>query len=360
MKIYLTGAENIGWALDTDIAFAKESLRTFAKISRCAAYSDYIHSVSPNTTYKRFAHHGDRFISVFQGEPKRIFEKDSSGFFDFCKDKICIAQSKQALNELLDYNIKSVRYIPYIADLKNYYYIKDKETLRRKYNLGDQKFIIGSFMRDSLGTDLDSPKLEKGPDIFVEIIKQVCEKIGYDQILVLLGGPRRHWIRKALEKEKIQYMFIGTKIEVDDMNINNLPPYTINELINISDLILISSRSEGGPRGILEAAAAYTPVISSDVGLAGDVLNKSVIYNDTSEAAEMVMCQFYKKEYDPLSKENYENVKNYHSLEYISGLWKDFYGERAKQHSNSKHYTISINDFDRLYAIKQRIIRKIK
>ncbi len=357
MKIYLTGAENIGWALDTDIRLAKEALCTFAMISKCAACSDYIHSVSPNITYKRFAHHGDRFISVFQGEPKRIFEKDSGNFFDFCKDKICVAQSKQAFGELIDYNIKLVRYIPYIADLKNYYYIKSKDTLRKKYDIDDQKFVIGSFMRDSLGSDLNSPKLEKGPDIFVEIIKQVCKKIGYDQILVLLGGPRRHWMRNELEKEKIQYVFIGDITKDDDMNINILPSSTVNELINISDLILISSRSEGGPRGILEAAAAYTPVISTNVGLAGDVLNHNVIYNSTSEAVEMIMRQFYKKEYSSLCKENYENVKKNHSLEYVGGLWKKFYAERAKQSFNSKRYTISINDFDRLYAIKQRIIK---
>lgn len=357
MKIYLTGAENIGWALDTDARLANQALRTFSQMSKCAANSDYVHSVSPNTTYIRFRHHGDRFISVFQGEPKRIFEKEKGGFSDFCKDKICVAQSKQAYEQLSDYKINQVRYIPYIADLSNFYYIKDKNALKRKYGINNQKFVIGSFMRDSLGDDLGSPKLEKGPDIFVQIIKRVCEMVGYNQILVLLGGPRRHWIRSEFEREGIPYLYIGNLVETDDIEINILPSYIVNELLNISDLVIISSRSEGGPRGILEAGATRTPIISTDVGIAKDVLNKSVIYENISDAVEMTIRQIYDKEYNALCEENYNNVKKNHSLEYVSTLWREFYDEQEKKHVNSKRYKISINDFDRLYTIKQRFIK---
>lgn len=354
MKIYLTGAENIGWALDTDIKFAEQALKTFASINKRVAFSDYIHSVSPNTTFNRFAHYGDRFISVFQGEPKRFFEKDENGFLDFCIDKTCVAQSRQAVSELKKYNIEQVKYIPYIADLHNFHPIKDKNLLRQKYGIDKKKFVIGNFMRDSLGADLSSPKLEKGPDVFIKIVKQVCEKIGYDQLLVLLGGPRRHWIRNELKKEGIYYIFIGNLTLDDDMKINILPPHIVNELINISDLVIISSRSEGGPRGILETSAAGVPIISTDVGLARDVLSNDVIYNNISDAVEMVIKQFCVGAYNDLCKENYEKIKKNHSLEYISPLWKKFYEEQERKHMGKKRYAVSINDFNLLYAIKHR------
>lgn len=357
MKIYLTGAENIGWALDTDIKLAKLALSRFASIRKCAANCDYVHSVSPNTTFERFAHHGERFISVFQGEPKRIFEKDNGSFYDFCKNKICVAQSKQAFEELKNYNIAQVKYIPYIADLSNFYYIADKISLRQKYNIESRKFVIGSFMRDSLGSNLHSPKTEKGADIFVQIVKQVCDKVGYEQILVLLGGPRRHWIRSALKNEGIKYTFIGDITDNDDMHTNILPAFMMNELLNVSDLILVSSRSEGGPRGILEAAATYTPIISTNVGVAGDVLNKRVIYNNISEAVEMLIRQIRNKEYSAFCEENYNIVAQKHSVKYVSALWKDFYFDQYKKHSkNRRHYSISINDYDKLYMIKKWFI----
>lgn len=357
MKIYLTGAENIGWALDTDARLAKQALCAFAEMSKYAAYSDYVHSVSPNTTYIRFGHHGDRFIPVFQGDPKRIFGKEKEDFLEFCKDKVCVAQSKQAYKELNDYKVKQVKYIPYIADLDSFYYIKDKNELKKKYGINNQKFIIGSFMRDSLGCDLNSPKLEKGPDILVQIVKQVCEKVGHDRMLVLLGGPRRHWIRGEFEKEGIPYLYIGNLVATDDIKINILPSCVVNELLNISNLVIISSRSEGGPRGILEAGATLTPIISTDVGIAKDVLSDSAIYDNISDAVEMVIRQMYDGEYSKLCEENYNNVKKNHSLEYVSGLWKEFYAEREKEHINSKRYKISINDFDAFYMLKRRFIK---
>ena len=41
--------------------------------------------------------------------------------------------------------------------------------------MSNNKFIIGSFQRDTLGSDLISPKLEKGPDILAD---KLIEMIG--------------------------------------------------------------------------------------------------------------------------------------------------------------------------------------
>jgi glycosyltransferase involved in cell wall biosynthesis len=57
----------------------------------------------------------------------------------------------------------------------------------------------------------------------------------------------------------------------------------INTLYNILDLYIVSSRLEGGPQAIVECAITKTPIISTDVGVAAEILSKSAIYkNETN------------------------------------------------------------------------------
>ena len=54
---------------------------------------------------------------------------------------------------------------------------------------------------------------------------------------------------------------------------------TLNKLYNVLDLYIVSSRIEGGLQAILEAAVTKTPIISTDVGVASEILNKVSIYD---------------------------------------------------------------------------------
>ena len=46
-----------------------------------------------------------------------------------------------------------------------------------------------------------------------------------------------------------------------------------------SDLYIVASRVEGGPQSIMECSLANVPIISTDVGIASQVLSKESIYN---------------------------------------------------------------------------------
>ena len=74
-----------------------------------------------------------------------------------------------------------------------------KEKAREKMNISSNRYVIGSFQRDTEGHDLKSPKLEKGPDIFVETVKKINKK----NLLVLLSGWRRQYIMRKLKEESI-------------------------------------------------------------------------------------------------------------------------------------------------------------
>ena len=55
--------------------------------------------------------------------------------------------------------------------------VNDKKKLYQRFNLPDNTYLIGSFQRDTEGNSIYNksymPKLEKGPDIFLEVIKSL-------------------------------------------------------------------------------------------------------------------------------------------------------------------------------------------
>ena len=52
----------------------------------------------------------------------------------------------------------------------------------------------------------------------------------------------------------------------------------LNELYNILDLYIVTSRIEGGPQAILECAVSKTPIVSTDVGVASEILDSKSIF----------------------------------------------------------------------------------
>jgi hypothetical protein len=149
----------------------------------------------------------------------------------------------------------------------NFYKIDNKEELRKKWNLENDKYIIGSFQRDTKGkSKCTLPKISKGPDIFVRIVRNMQKN--RDNIIVLLTGRRRNYIMNKLDCARIKYIY-HEMVSVSELN----------ELYNCLDLYIVSSRVEGGPRSIMECGLAKTPIISTDVGIAKSILNEDAIYD---------------------------------------------------------------------------------
>jgi len=173
--------------------------------------------------------------------------------------------SKKTTEDLKKLTNKRINNIPIWINPKIWFYISEKERLREKYKFEKKDFLIGSFQRDTEGVDLTSPKLIKGPDIFVEIIKDLIKK--NKNIKIVLTGKRRQYIIGELKKYKIPYVYF----EMVDIS-------ELNELYNILDLYIVSSRIEGGPQAIVECGITKTPIISTDVGIAPEILSKKSIY----------------------------------------------------------------------------------
>lgn len=173
--------------------------------------------------------------------------------------------SENSKKQLKKYTKKKIISIPFWADSNMWFPISNKTQLKTKLNIPTDKFILGSFQRDTEGSDLVTPKLSKGPDRFIEILKTFRENT---DIFVLLSGTRRNYVINELNKLNIDYKYF-------EMADNEL----LNKLYNCLDLYVVASRVEGGPQAIIECALSKTPIISTDVGVATELLSKKSIFN---------------------------------------------------------------------------------
>ena len=181
--------------------------------------------------------------------------------------------------------------IPYWIDLNKF---PCKE--RKKNNV----LTIGSFQRDTEGSDLKSPKLEKGPDILIDILKGISK---YQNIHVILAGWRRQYVVNRLDELDISYEY-REKCD-DDILVN---------LYHKVDLYLSCGRYEGGPQSILECSSTKTPILSTPVGIAPEILDVGCLCADVDHFIKKIMENVAKDYVDV----NYNNIQKYNIKAIIS------------------------------------------
>jgi len=155
--------------------------------------------------------------------------------------------------------------IPLGVDTKYFkpYKIKDKEKIRESLGIPKDSICIGSFQKDGIGWGIgDDPKLVKGPDIFCKSLEKIALN---NNIFCLLVGPARGYVKNNLLELGIP--FIHKYSDKKYMPEIELPDY-----YNALDLYLVTSRVEGGPLALVEAMACGIPLITTDVGMARDII----------------------------------------------------------------------------------------
>ena len=176
---------------------------------------------------------------------------------------------KKTYDDLIKITKKPIVINNFWINENNYFNINDCDKIisfKNKYSIPLDSYIIGSFQKDTEGKDNMTPKLSKGPDIFLKIIEQI-NTIRKD-IFVILTGWRRNYVMEGLNKLGVRYIFF----ELVDIK-------TVNELYNCLNLYIVSSRVEGGPRSIIECGLAKIPIISTNVGISELILNDNCIYD---------------------------------------------------------------------------------
>ena len=289
-RVHLTSGDEAGWALDEDLRLLRGSLADECSFTPLAP-AEIVHAV----WWQRLLRFSRR---DFRGKHVLCYADNAPFYYvsepDFLKARSLvthwIARSREAVAQFAALGIES-RFAPYTFDPEIFRPLApDDATVRalaEKWRVPADKYVIANFHRDTEGGDLVSPKLQKGPDAFLEIVAQLHGEGA--PVHVLLAGPRRFYLRTQLAQRGVPFTFIGEDTQGrDDYAVNILPRTTLNALYALADLHIISSRWEGGPHSVLESAAARCKVISTPVGIAPDVLAPECLFSDILAACEII------------------------------------------------------------------------
>lgn len=285
--VHFFGGQGIGWALDEDLNRARVAVAGRVRTGSFAS-APIIHSAwwPPLLQVGKEALKGKSVICFADNPP--AFYLTRPGFeAAAARVDLWIARSQEAVRQFGELGLP-VSLAPYTVDPSIFHPLSPDERCGIRSNLGfkDDDFVVGNFHRDSLERDLSLPKVQKGPDLFVELVDQARKLI--PNLKVLLAGPRRHWLREELGCRNIPFVFSGKVLEGDDFSVNVLPREELNRLYAALDCVLISSRWEGGPYAALEALFSGRPVISTRVGMSSDLLGEW-LYSTPGEGVELLV-----------------------------------------------------------------------
>lgn len=270
--------DNINWIVDEIakdyIANTRHTIvKNNQKVSWCMSFR-HAHSIE-NVP-------GKKVITVHHLEPGKIpgfshlFQTINSNY-DLCiiPNKITKLEIKKHINIptlVIPYWILTSRMEPKQTEEVNFL---------RKQIKNDDEILIGYFQKDSNGDSLE-PKLSKGPDRFISIVKELKKDFN---IKVLLSGFSRKYIIYNLEKNKIKFKYF--------------PMYkNINALYDILDWYFVTSRVEGGPQAILETSYRNIKILSTDVGIASEVLHEDCICNNENDFIKMFSENIDRREHN--------------------------------------------------------------
>ena len=135
-----------------------------------------------------------------------------------------------------------------------------KAQAREALELPSSAFVVGSFQKDGVGWKEGlEPKLVKGPDVLVAVLERLREQTS--DLFVLLTGPARGYVRHELELHGIPHRYVFARSRSE-----------LARAYHALDVYLVASRQEGGPKGVLESMATGTPLVTTRVGQAQELV----------------------------------------------------------------------------------------
>ncbi len=324
-KVNIYGRENVNWSIDKDIQFLEEVFTGPEYFLTNIFQSNIIIVMNWNKFYDRFY-----LILPWISKIKKIIVWVSNDLRHNAKyvnplvlysDHIICANSTQK-NLLLHHGFfeDKLTILPYWVD-PSVFFPRGEPIEIRQVNK-KRSIYIGSFQRDSLGSDLSQPKWQKGPDILIDFLKIINKFINIE---LIVAGPRRHYLINSLKScGEITYSFCGDISYInnfmDDIIHNNLPDSRVAQLYRELDCYIVTSRSEGGPKAIIECLNSNCLVFSTDVGVARDLLGSDFIFTSADDL-------LYKLKNLETYKENFKIRSEYFRKKYN----KNFYIQTLKE-----------------------------
>ncbi|MEM6884726.1 MAG: glycosyltransferase [Verrucomicrobiota bacterium] len=320
-NIHFCGGEGINWALDHDL---ERTIQASTQHAQAVDINDaeLIHSVwwraaarLPEKVKK-----SRRVIGCFADDPRTVFsDPDVLNIAPYMTAWIC--EYRDSLELVRSWGLPAFL-VPSVVDTERFKPAKDrrekKEAFCRQHGIDLNAYLIGNFHRDSSAENLKIPKRQKGADGFLEILDHLVRR--GNPVHVVLVGPRRHYLRKHLTARNVPFTYVGDVIEGDDRDLNTVSHDVVRDLMYALDLYLVTSRWEGAPNAVLETAATRTPVLSSRVGQAPDILTRRQIYNDLIEALQLIEADIKSQVLQEDVKISYEHIHKHNTFEAVAPL----------------------------------------
>lgn len=304
MKIYCNTGKK-GWSTYYDAFFLKQHLKDFQFILKSTMKppedkNAIILFTDPGAwclMAKDYSRHKNVIVCWWHGDSstqnigvqRRI--PVAKKFINQCK--FVIVSCDQGYKSVIKLGVKRDKIIKIPLGVEmSIFQIRNKSSLRKKYSIPQDSFVVGSFQRDT--DKRGGPKWIKGPDVIAESLNLAKNSI--KNLFVLLSGPRRSYIVKKLQSYDISIKHI----EIEDF-------VSMPEIYNCLDCYLIGSRVEGGPKAIMESLSCGVPVVSTKCGMAEDVINDSNGYLcniDDIESLSDSLINVSKKKYNDLVLRN--------------------------------------------------------
>jgi glycosyltransferase involved in cell wall biosynthesis len=325
--VFLTGGDGLGWALDEELRLAALSMGDSVELTDLRD-AEIVHSMwwrgllpipHRDLVGKRVFAFPASEIWRFLEAPESVEARRLVGRW--------VARSRKDTSQFASVGIESA-YVPVLVDPETFRPLSHAapavEAMRARWNIPRDRYLIGSFQRDTEGADLTSPKLVKGPDLLFAMLHLLHAR-GLP-IHAVLAGRRRFWIMRRLTEAGIPFTFLGAHVDGDDMRVNTLSREDLNVLYNLVDVYVVSSRSENGPQAVLEGAAAKCAVVSTLVGTAPDILEPMCLYRDPLEAADLIARDVETRVFAPTIETAYERIHRTHTPTAANRYFRELYG----------------------------------
>ena len=261
---YRVISDGAGWSLDWDarnVAEALEALglrKAFLPSRKTLIYFTSRDHFLRYSSLVRLLPSGTVIVDHFHGTPED--DPKYGKYFDAYKkfrDKLFgIRITNSSIQKHFDgANLGSLAKIIRIpVDTSLFCLANSGVKIRSELGIADDSVVIGSFQKDGVGWDDGlTPKLEKGPDLLVEVVRELNRRI--KNLHVLLTGPARGYVYRSLMSSDVSVTWRR------ELGYSEIPAH-----YRSLDLYLITSRLEGGPKAALEAMACGVPLVSTPVG----------------------------------------------------------------------------------------------
>jgi glycosyltransferase involved in cell wall biosynthesis len=274
-RLFVLG-DTLGWALDDEAAYVSGVARragyrlappAWARFSRRQVVFHTSHFAALDPLWTGSSHRlGLAYFHGLPGTPG--FPEFDTAFATLRRDPGRFARVQVTHREMEEIVLSAgvdpafVHRIPIGIELERFP-LGDPErrrAAREALGLPSQAFVVGSFQKDGVGFGEGlEPKWIKGPDVLVKALDFARREL--DDLVVLLTGPARGFVRAELEQRGIPHVH------------RTLPDRDgLTAAYHALDAYLVASRQEGGPKSILESMATGVPLVTTRAGQAPDLV----------------------------------------------------------------------------------------